>query len=76
MINMPLNTDVNSVFEMWGGGQDSIVSSMNINGVLGFGGVFDTSPETARHLIELGRKDARKVLAEAGLIKSVGGGRQ
>lgn len=27
-------------------------------------------------LIELGRKDARKVLAEAGLIKGVGGGRQ
>ena len=28
--------------------------------------VFDASPETARRLIELGRKDARKVLAEAG----------
>ena len=33
----------------------------------GWEGVFDASPETARRLIELGRKDARKVLAEAGI---------
>ena len=31
--------------------------------------VFDASPETARRLIDLGRKDARKVLEEAGLGK-------
>jgi hypothetical protein len=31
--------------------------------------VFDASPETARRLIELGRKDVRKVLAEAGMAK-------
>jgi hypothetical protein len=31
--------------------------------------VFDASPETARRLIKLGRKDARKVLAEAGMAK-------
>jgi len=29
----------------------------------GWGGLFDASPETARRLIKLGRKDARKVLA-------------
>lgn len=34
--------------------------------------VFDASPETARRLIELGRNDARKVLAEAGIGFGVG----
>lgn len=29
--------------------------------------MFDASLETARRLMELGRKDARKVLAEAGI---------
>lgn len=32
-------------------------------------GLVITSAETARRLIELGRKDARKVLAEAGMAK-------
>lgn len=31
----------------------------------GWKGVFDARPETARHLIELGREDARKKLSEA-----------
>ena len=54
-----------------------IIPSEDIGGSFGgWEGMFDASPETARRLIELGRKDARKVLAEAGLIKSVGGGRQ
>ena len=43
-----------------------IIPSENINGAFGVSGVFDTSPETARRLIELGRKDARKALAVAG----------
>ena len=46
-----------------------IIPSENINGEFGVGGVFDTSPETARRLIELGRKDARKALAEARIGK-------
>ena len=41
-----------------------IIPSEDIGGWMG---VFDASPETARRLIELGRKDARKVLAEAGM---------
>lgn len=44
-----------------------IIPSEDISGTFGFGGVFDTSPETARRLISLGRKDARKVLARNGL---------
>ena len=50
-----------------------IIPSENINGAFGVGGVFDTSPETARRLIELGRKDTRKALAEAGMERSAGG---
>ena len=46
-----------------------IVPSENIGGLFGCLGVVDASPETAKHLIELGRKDARKVLVEAGLMK-------
>lgn len=49
-----------------------IIPSENINGAFGVSGVFDTSPETARRLIELGRKDARKVLAEAGMAGQAG----
>lgn len=41
-----------------------IIPSEDIGGWMG---VFDASPETARRLIKLGRKDARKVLAEAGM---------
>ena len=41
-----------------------IVPSEDIDGLFNLG-LFDASPETARQLIELGRKDARKVLAEA-----------
>lgn len=48
-----------------------IVPSENIDGLLRLG-LFDASPETARRLIELGRKDARKVLAEAGIGFGVG----
>ena len=45
-----------------------IVPSENIGGAFdGWQGVFDASPETARHLIELGRSDARKKLKAAGL---------
>ena len=45
-----------------------IIPSEDIGGAFGgWEGMFDASPETARRLIELGRKDARKTLAEAGL---------
>ena len=48
----------------------SIIPSENIGGAFGgWQGVFDASPETAKHLIELGRKDARKKLREAGLAE-------
>lgn len=46
-----------------------ILPSEDIGGVFGWGGVFDASPKTARHLIELGRKDAREKLREAGLAE-------
>ena len=47
-----------------------IIPSIDIGqGIGGWQGVFDTSHETARRLIELGRKDARKVLTDAGLTK-------
>jgi len=47
-----------------------IVPSENIGrGFDGWQGVFDASPETAKHLIELGRQDTRKKLREAGLTK-------
>ena len=53
---------------MDGGQLVEIIPSEDIGGSFGgWEGVFDASPETARRLIELGRKDARKVLAEAGL---------
>ena len=37
-----------------------IIPSEDINGALGITGTFDTSPETARRLIDLGRRDAEK----------------
>ena len=40
-----------------------IIPSEDIDGAFGWQGVFDTTPETARRLIELGRKDTRKALA-------------
>ena len=40
-----------------------------INGKWNVGGAMDTSPETARRLIELGRTDAREALAKAGLAR-------
>ena len=47
-----------------------IVPSENIGrGFDGWQGVFDASPETAKHLIELGRKDAHKAQEAAGLAK-------
>ena len=49
-----------------------IIPTEDISGVFGVGGVFDTSPETAYRLIELGRKDARKELAEAGMVRAAG----
>ena len=47
-----------------------VFPSENIGGsplALGWQGVFDASPETAKHLIELGRKDAREALRKANL---------
>ena len=44
-----------------------IIPSEDIGGAFGWGGVFDSSPETAKHLIELGREDARKALKTAEL---------
>lgn len=42
-----------------------IIPSENIGrGLIGWQGVVDTRSDTAKHLIELGRKDARKVLEE------------
>lgn len=46
-----------------------IIPSKNLGGAFGISGVFDASPDTARHLIDLGRKDAERVLRESGLIK-------
>lgn len=47
-----------------------IIPSENIGGAFdGWQGVFDASPETARHLIDLGRSDANKALREAELTK-------
>ena len=37
----------------------------------GFLKMFDTSPDTAKRLIDLGRKDARAVLMAAGLGKGL-----
>ena len=48
-----------------------IIPSEDIGGALGLQGVFDIAPETASRLIELGRKDARKSLADAGILKVV-----
>ena len=45
-----------------------IIPSVNIGGAFnGWHGVFDASPATARHLIALGREDARRMLKKAGL---------
>lgn len=44
-----------------------IIPSENINGAFGIGGAFNASPDTARRLIELGRKDAESVLKKEGL---------
>ena len=45
-----------------------VLPTENIGGLFGgWQGVFDASPETARHLIDLGRSDARKALKAAGL---------
>lgn len=47
-----------------------IVPSENISGVLGVGGVFDTTPETVRRLIDLGRRDTRKALSSANSMRN------
>ena len=50
-----------------GDGGGAPLKSDRLRGSLGgWEGMFDASPETARGLIELGRKDARMVLAEGG----------
>ena len=49
-----------------------IIPSENINGAFGISGVFDTSPETARRLIDLGRRDASKALAKAWMVRTAG----
>ena len=47
-----------------------ILPSENIGGLFGgWQGVFDASPDTARHLIDLGRSDARKALKAVGLME-------
>ncbi len=47
-----------------------VFPSTNIGGAFkGWQGVFDASPETAKHLIELGRKDAERVLRGVGMIE-------
>ena len=50
-------------------GKRGLVEIMPSKPLGGLDAVFDTSPETARRLIDLGRKDARKVLTEAGMVK-------
>ena len=50
-----------------------IIPTEDIGGAFGgWKGVFDAAPDTAKHLIELGRKDARKALMEAGMVRSAG----
>ena len=67
-INPAQRDRVRSVAEKKGVRLMEIIPSEDIGGSFGgWEGVFDASPETARRLIELGRKDARKVLAEAGI---------
>lgn len=47
-----------------------IIPSDNIGrGIIGWQGVFDASPDTAKRLMELGRNDAERKLREAELIK-------
>ena len=46
-----------------------IMPSRDINGTLGVFGYMDDSKETVHRLIELGRKDAERVLRRDGLIK-------
>lgn len=60
---------VNKAAEQSGVRLIEIVPSENISGKMnGWQGVFDSSPETVRHLIDLGRKDARRVLQKEKLI--------
>lgn len=47
-----------------------IIPSKDISGAFGVGGVFDTSSETVRWLIRLGREDARRGLVKAGLVEN------
>lgn len=47
-----------------------IIPTENIGGAFnGWQGVFDASPDTAKHLISLARKDARTALREVGLVQ-------
>ena len=72
-INPAQRDRVRSAAEKKGVRLMEIIPSEDIGGSFGgWEGMFDASPETARRLIELGRKDARKVLAEAGIGFGVG----
>ena len=65
-INPAQRDRVRSAAEKKGVWLVEIIPSEDIGGSFGgWEGVFDASHETARRLIELGRKDARKVLVEA-----------
>ena len=64
-INPAQRERVRSVAEMKGVRLVEIIPSEDIGGSFGgWEGMFDSSPETARRLIELGRKDACKVFKE------------
>lgn len=52
-----------------GVGLVEIIPSEDISGWFGVGGTFNASPETAQHLIELGRKDAEAKLRESLLAR-------
>ena len=67
-INLAQRNRVRSAAEKKGVRLVEIITSKDIGGGLGgWEGVVDVSPEIARGLIELGRKDAEQVLREKGL---------
>ena len=69
-INPAQRNRVRSAAEKMGVQIVEIIPSEDIGGGLGgWEGVFDASPENARRLIELGRKDAEQVLRKTGLGK-------
>ncbi len=69
-INPAQRDRVRSAAEKKGVRLMEIIPSEDIGGSFGgWEGMFDTSPETARRLIELGRKDALEALKCAGFLK-------